>query len=123
MATDARPLLADLDALVASHLPVYEDLHRHPELSFQEERTAGIVADRLHDLGCDIPRALDVPSLFWIWGGFDPQTYRTAEAEGTLAQTIPGNHASTVAPVAEPTLRTGMSAMPVALMAYLAKGA
>lgn len=66
MATDARPLLADLDALVASHLPVYEDLRRHPELSFQEERIAGIVADRLHHLGCDIPRALDVPSLFWI---------------------------------------------------------
>ena len=64
-----------------------------------------------------------MPSLFWIWGGFDPQTYRTAKAKGTLAQTIPGNHASTFAPVAEPTLRTGMSAMTVALMAYLAKGA
>ena len=43
---------------------------------------AGIVADRLHELGGDIPRALDVPSL-----------------------------------------RTGISAMTVALMAYLAKGA
>lgn len=43
---------------------------------------AGIVADRVHELGCDISRALDVPSL-----------------------------------------RTGMSAMTVALMAYPAKGA
>ena len=48
-----------------------------------------------------------MPSLFWIWGGFDPQTYRTAEAEGTLAQTIPGNHASTAAPV---PMSTGVTA-------------
>jgi len=70
----------------------------------------------------DIPRALGVPYLFWIWGGFDPQTYHEAEAAGTLARTIPGNHADTFAPVAEPTLRTGVRAMTSALLAYLAKG-
>jgi amidohydrolase len=31
----------------------YRDLHRHPELSFQETRTAGIVADRLRALGVE----------------------------------------------------------------------
>jgi amidohydrolase len=30
---------------------LYQDLHQHPELSFQEVRTAGIVADRLRALG------------------------------------------------------------------------
>ncbi|MFD7710237.1 amidohydrolase [Streptomyces sp. NPDC059785] len=30
---------------------VYRDLHAHPELGFQETRTAGIVADRLRALG------------------------------------------------------------------------
>jgi hippurate hydrolase len=30
---------------------VYRDLHRHPELSFAEERTAGIAADRLRAAG------------------------------------------------------------------------
>jgi hippurate hydrolase len=30
---------------------LYRDLHAHPELSFQEHRTAGIVADRLRDFG------------------------------------------------------------------------
>ena len=30
---------------------LYRDLHRNPELSFQEERTAGIVAGRLRALG------------------------------------------------------------------------
>lgn len=33
---------------------VYRDLHRNPELSFQETRTAGIVAERLTSLGYDV---------------------------------------------------------------------
>lgn len=33
---------------------VYRDLHRNPELSFQETRTAGIVAERLASLGYDV---------------------------------------------------------------------
>jgi amidohydrolase len=33
---------------------VYRDLHAHPELSFQEHRTAGIVADHLRSLGCTV---------------------------------------------------------------------
>ena len=32
---------------------LYRDLHRHPELSFQETRTAGIVAEQLRAAGCD----------------------------------------------------------------------
>ena len=40
----------DLDDLAA----LYRDLHAHPELAFAEHRTAGIVADRLRDLGCQV---------------------------------------------------------------------
>jgi hippurate hydrolase len=68
----------------------------------------------------DIPRALGIPYLYWIWGGFDPETYHRASDAGTLSNVIPGNHASTFAPVMEPTFRTGTSAMTVALMSYLA---
>ncbi len=32
---------------------LYRDIHAHPELAFQEERTAGLIADRLRDLGYD----------------------------------------------------------------------
>jgi amidohydrolase len=71
----------------------------------------------------DIPNGLGVPYLYWIWGGFDPEDYRRAEADGTLAKTIPGNHASTFAPVMEPTFRTGASAMTVALLSYLSASA
>jgi amidohydrolase len=33
---------------------LYKDLHRHPELGFQEHRTAGIVGERLDGLGFDV---------------------------------------------------------------------
>ena len=48
-ATTAPVALSD-----AELADIYCDLHAHPELSFQEERTAGIVADRLRALGYDV---------------------------------------------------------------------
>lgn len=44
----------DLEALAA----LRHDLHAHPELRFEEHRTAGIVASRLADLGWDVHRGL-----------------------------------------------------------------
>ncbi|MFP3548336.1 amidohydrolase, partial [Rhizobium sp. SIMBA_035] len=35
---------------------LYRDLHTHPELSFQEVRTAGIVAGHLEQLGLRVHR-------------------------------------------------------------------
>src|SRR5258707_9637188 len=40
----------DLDAL-------YLDLHAHPELAFQERRTADLLADRVAALGFEVGRA------------------------------------------------------------------
>ncbi|MGK5682889.1 amidohydrolase [Actinoplanes sp. URMC 104] len=37
---------------------VYEDLHRHPELSFQEHRTAGIAAAWLRECGYEVVEGL-----------------------------------------------------------------
>lgn len=31
-----------------------QDLHRHPELGFQEERTANIAAERMRRLGLEV---------------------------------------------------------------------
>jgi amidohydrolase len=33
---------------------LYRDIHQHPELSHQEQRTAGLVADRLRDAGFEV---------------------------------------------------------------------
>ena len=40
----------DIDALVAFR----RDLHRHPELGFEEHRTARLVAERLTSLGLEV---------------------------------------------------------------------
>ena len=45
-----RQIAASRDDLIA----VRRDIHRHPEVSGQEERTARIVADRLNALGLDV---------------------------------------------------------------------
>jgi metal-dependent amidase/aminoacylase/carboxypeptidase family protein len=45
------PALAGLDAVTADLEGLYRDIHRHPELSLQEHRTAGLAADRLQAAG------------------------------------------------------------------------
>ena len=44
----------DIDALYPDLSSLYEDLHRNPELGFQETRTAGVLAARLKTLGFDV---------------------------------------------------------------------
>ncbi|WP_226780622.1 M20 aminoacylase family protein [Oceaniglobus trochenteri] len=45
-----QPAQPDIAALTA----LRRDLHRHPELGFEEHRTAGIVAERLRALGLEV---------------------------------------------------------------------
>src|SRR5574341_103489 len=42
------------EALLPEMVEQRRDFHRHPELAFQETRTAGIVASALHDLGLEV---------------------------------------------------------------------
>ncbi|KQR39642.1 amidohydrolase [Microbacterium sp. Leaf159] len=49
----------DLEAL-------YIDLHQHPELSFQETRTAGIAAGHLRDLGLEVHEGIGVTGVVGI---------------------------------------------------------
>ncbi|MCB8907447.1 MULTISPECIES: amidohydrolase [unclassified Streptomyces] len=53
-ATHVAPLLSGLDARLPALLALYEDLHAHPELSFQEFRTAGVVAGQLRAQGWEV---------------------------------------------------------------------
>ena len=46
-----RTVCSNYDSVKDWQEPLYKDLHQHPELSMQEERTLGIIKDRLADLG------------------------------------------------------------------------
>ncbi|MEZ4581750.1 MAG: hypothetical protein R3A10_08955 [Caldilineaceae bacterium] len=44
----------EADAMTDQLVAWRRDFHMHPELGFQEVRTAGIVAEHLHDLGLEV---------------------------------------------------------------------
>ena len=57
--------------------------------------------------------------MLWFVGGTDPQTYAKAKAAGRLGE-IPTNHSPRFAPVIHPTLQSGVEALVVAALAWLA---
>lgn len=47
-------IFADLNKLLPDLESIYKDLHSHPELSMQEERTSRVAADRLRASGYEV---------------------------------------------------------------------
>ena len=68
----------------------------------------------------DIANGVGAPYSYWLFGGTDPDVYRRAEAEDRLASDIPVNHSPHFAPVIQPTLDTGTTALVAAALAWLA---
>lgn len=69
----------------------YEDLHRHPELSFQEHRTAGIAAEWLREHGFEVTEGIGGTGVIGIlhrgagptvWMRADMDALPVAEATG-----------------------------------------
>ncbi|WP_407528539.1 M20 aminoacylase family protein [Methylobacterium oryzisoli] len=58
-------IAADLDELTA----IRRDLHAHPELGFEETRTAGLVADKLASWGIEVHRAVGRTGVVGILKG------------------------------------------------------
>ena len=52
--SSAQEILAGYDGLQAAQEAFYKDLHQHPELSHQEQRTAQRVAGQLQQYGCTV---------------------------------------------------------------------
>ncbi len=50
----SSPLLEQSREMAPELVELRRDLHRHPELSFQEERTAGVAARALNELGLEV---------------------------------------------------------------------
>src|SRR5215211_6208460 len=61
-----------LDELVA----IRRDLHAHPELGFEEERTSGIVAERLAAWGFEVHRGIGKTGVVGVLRGKNPSGRR-----------------------------------------------
>ncbi len=67
---------AELAELVATR----RDLHAHPELGFQEHRTAGLVADRLHAAGYEVKTGVGRTGVVGVLRGAAPRDRERADA-------------------------------------------
>ena len=67
-------LEASFDGMAPELLEIYKDLHRHPELSMQERRTAGIAADYIEKLGYEVTRGVGVTGVVGLLRNGDGPT-------------------------------------------------
>jgi amidohydrolase len=63
--------------------------------------------------------AAQVPSVFWIFGGIEPDVFTKAFMAGRVEQDVPQNHSPTFAPVPRPTLTSGIRSLVSAAMSWL----
>ena len=95
---------------------VAEALRRH----FTSERVRHTgPAPASEDFGC-FGSEWKAPSVYWFVGGTDPELYAKAKAAGRIND-LPVNHSPFFAPVIHPTLQTGVEAMVVGALSWLAK--
>ncbi|HXD29422.1 MAG TPA: amidohydrolase [Arthrobacter sp.] len=121
--TSIRRIIAAEAAASGAPEPVIEDISNFPPLyndpaaadelaaEFRDELGADQVIDGTPVMGSEdfgaLAAAIDVPSVFWFFGG---------NTEATLAAgPPPANHSPFFAPVAQPTLTTGVRAATRAL--------
>jgi amidohydrolase len=137
LAAIRRIMEAEAAASGAPQPPAYTVLSEFPLTRNDEAATRKVVAAlerhfgtaRVHEIDPATASedfglfgaAWNVPAVFWVVGGIDPDRYTAAEQAGTLDE-IPANHAPDFAPVLHPTLRTGVEAMLTAAGAWLAAG-
>lgn len=67
----ADAVLAGLPEVRVWQEPLYRDLHRHPELSHQEHRTAGVIAARLRDSGFTVHEGVGGTGVVGVLGNGD----------------------------------------------------
>ncbi|WP_416561722.1 amidohydrolase [Nocardia testacea] len=132
-----RIVRAETAAAGAPREPEFEQITAFPPTVNDPETTRRVAAAFATAFGSDahtlepqtasediseIPAAFDVPFTYWGLGGTDPAAFAAAAEKGTLFQDIPVNHSSRFAPVLQPTLDTGVTALVVAALAWLGTG-
>ncbi|MFT3714596.1 MAG: amidohydrolase [Gordonia sp. (in: high G+C Gram-positive bacteria)] len=84
---------------VAGLTALRRDLHAHPELAFDEHRTAGVVADRLRGLGAEVTTGIGGTGVVGVLRGERPGPTVGLRADMDalpVTETLPRPHASTV---------------------------
>lgn len=87
----------DLEAL-------YIDLHQHPELSFQETRTAGVAAGHLRDLGLEVEEGVGITGVVGLLrNGDGPVVWLRADMDGLPVEEQTGLAYASTAKGIDPT--------------------
>jgi metal-dependent amidase/aminoacylase/carboxypeptidase family protein len=91
------------------HFGAGEDgfVEEFPRLSFSEDF-------------CILADAVDKPALLFAYGCTEPDKFDKAKKDGTLDESIPGNHSSLFAPAIFPTMQVGIDAYALSALAWLA---
>ncbi len=63
---------AEAEALREQLVAWRRDFHMHPELAFQEHRSAGLIADRLHELGYQVQTGIATTGVVALLEGQQP---------------------------------------------------
>jgi amidohydrolase len=72
MSNVTRPWSQELEQRRDSLIALRRDFHRHPELSFQEQRTAEIIAERLHQAQLEVHTGIGGTGVVGILHGDKP---------------------------------------------------
>jgi hippurate hydrolase len=67
--------------------------------------------------------AAGVPTCYWLFGGEDQERFVAAYSGGTFERDIPSNHSPKFAPLVQPTLDGGVTALVTAALAWLGQPA
>jgi hippurate hydrolase len=63
------PVLPQIDAFKDELTAIRRDLHAHPEIGFEEVRTAGIVADKLREMGIEVHTGIGTTGVVGVLHG------------------------------------------------------
>ena len=135
LAAIRRIVRAECEASGAPKPPLIEPTSSFP-VTLNDERLTETLSQTFQmffesSYNNDIPRAngsedfgvlgtaIGKPCSFWLVGGTDPELWDEAMRKGTVAEDVPVNHSPFFAPVMQPTLKVGTTALVVAAMTFL----
>ena len=131
-----RIVRAEAAASGAERDPEITEIDSFPVLTNDEKATARTMTalgtalgpDRVFDMG-PVTGSEDVglfatdsgaPICYWMFGGLDPEQVAAAQKAGTADRDVPANHSPFFAPLVDPTLTTGVTALTTAALEWLA---